>query len=60
MTCQKMRIVLQPSTREASISSFGTDATMYWRIRKTPNAETSAGAITAWRWSIQCRCFISM
>ena len=40
-TCQKTRMVWQPSTREASISSFGTEATMYCRIRNTPNAETS-------------------
>ena len=59
-TCQNTLKVLQPSTREASISSSGTEETMYWRIRNTPNAETSDGAITAWRWLIQPRCFISM
>ena len=39
-----------PSTRAASISSSGTEQTMYWRIRNTPNAETRDGAITACRW----------
>ena len=33
---------------------------MYWRIRKTPKAETTNGAITACRWSIQPKCLISM
>src|SRR5919201_1599445 len=57
-TCQNTRAVWHPSTRDASIRSFGTAATMYWRIRKTPNAETRFGAITAgsrltqWRWII--------
>ena len=60
MTCQKIRHVLQPSTRAASTSSFGTAWTMYWRIRKTPNAVTRFGAITAFRSLIQWKWIISM
>ena len=59
-TCQKTRIVWHPSTRAASISSFGTAPEMYWRIRKTPKAVTRNGAITACRWLIQPKWIISM
>src|SRR5262249_9814408 len=60
ITCQKIRHVLQPSTRAESTSSFGTDWTMYWRIRKTPNAVTRLGAITAFSWLTQWKWIISM
>src|SRR5438067_11187482 len=49
-TLRNIRNTLQPSTRAASISSYGTASTVYWRIQKTPNAVTRFGTITA------CRC----
>src|SRR3712207_8753541 len=54
-TCQNTRSVWQPSTLAESISSVGTDAAMYWRMRKTPNADTRLGAMTACRWLIHPR-----
>ena len=46
-TVQKIRNVLQPSMRAASISSSGMAWSAYWRIRKTPNADTSDGTMIA-------------
>ena len=43
-------MVPAPSITAASMSSSGTPAWMYWRMRKTPNAVTSVGRITAGRW----------
>ncbi len=50
----------QPSTRAASMRSFGTALTMYWRIRNTPKAVTRFGAITAGSRFTQPRWIISM
>ncbi len=44
---QKTRSCEQPSTRAASMSSSGIASTRYWRMKKTPNAVTSQGMITA-------------
>ena len=38
-----------PSTRPASISSTGSAATRYCRMKNTPNALTSDGRMTARR-----------
>ena len=46
-TCQKVRNMLAPSTRAASMSSVGTAWLRYCVIQKTPNAVTSPGTITA-------------
>ena len=59
-TCQKMRSVWQPSTRAASISSFGTAWTRYCRMKNTPNAVTRFGTITACRWLTQPKLIIRM
>ncbi len=53
MTCQNSPQVLQPSIRPASSSSVGTAPDRYWVMKKTPNALTMNGAITAYRVSVQ-------
>ena len=46
-TLKKIRGTLAPSMLAASRSSFGTWASIIWRIQKTPNAVTRAGTIKA-------------
>jgi len=59
-TCQKVPIMVAPSTRAASISSSGMTSTRYWRMKKTPNAVTSVGMMTAPSVPVQPNCRMSM
>ena len=59
-TCQNVRIIEHPSTRAASISSYGRAISRYWVIQNTPKAVTSPGTITATRRPVQPRLVMRM
>ena len=59
-TCQKVLIMLAPSMRAASMSSSGMTSTRYWRMKKTPNAVTSVGMMTAPSVPVHPSCRMSM
>src|SRR4051812_39031755 len=56
---QNVRNIDAPSTRAASISSYGRADSRYWVIQNTPNAVTRPGTMTAWSWPIHPSCFMT-